>query len=120
MQDSMVLWMDLIAAGCAAYCAYTWLRLWKERKLFKNSLLVPKDKKPSDCRDEEGYVAYLLPRLGVLSLLLILYAVFNVLNDQMETPLVPYPWSFVPLAIVFGVLIWYAVISARALREYFE
>ena len=101
MQDSTMLFMDLIALGCAVYCAYTWLRLLKERKLFQNSLLVPKDKKVSECRDEAGYVSYLLPRLGILTLL-------------------GHPWAILPLVGVFAVLIWYVVVSAKAFRNYFE
>ena len=44
--DSTMLLMDVISAACAAYCAYTWVRLLRERKLFKNELLLGKDKKP--------------------------------------------------------------------------
>ena len=38
--DSTMLLMDVISAACAAYCAYTWVRLLRERKLFKNELLL--------------------------------------------------------------------------------
>ena len=55
--DSTMLLMDVISAACAAYCAYTWVRLLRERKLFKNELLLGKDKKPEDCLDEDGYVS---------------------------------------------------------------
>ena len=120
MQDSTMLFMDLIALGCAVFCAYTWLRLLKERKLFQNSLLVPKDKKVSECRDEAGYVSYLLPRLGILTLLLLIYAAFSILNDRLATPLLGHPWAILPLVGVFAVLIWYAVVSAKAFRNYFE
>ena len=65
--DSTMMLMDVISAACAAYCAYTWVRLLRERKLFKNELLLGKDKKPEDCLDEDGYVSYVLPRLGVLT-----------------------------------------------------
>ena len=30
--DSTMLLMDVISAACAAYCAYTWVRLLRERK----------------------------------------------------------------------------------------
>lgn len=33
----------------------------------QNELLLGKDKKPEDCLDEDGYVSYVLPRLGVLT-----------------------------------------------------
>ena len=43
------------------------MRLLRERKLFKNEILLGKDKKPEDCLDEDGYVSFVLPRLGVLT-----------------------------------------------------
>lgn len=118
MQDTMLL-MDLFAAGCAIYCAYTWARLAKERKLFKNSLVLPKDKSAADCLDEEGYIRYMLPRLGVLTLMLIVYAVANVVNDMGQTEWLPYPWNFVPLGLVLVALVWYAIDNAKAMRKYF-
>lgn len=120
MQDSTMMLMDLIALGCAGYCAYTWLRLRKEGRLFQNSLLVPKDRKAAECRDEAGYVSYLLPRLGILSLLLVIISVFMTVNDLMKTPLLSARLSVIPLAVIFAILVWYAVASARAFRNYFE
>lgn len=79
--DSTMMLMDVFSAACAAYCAYTWVRLLRERKLFKNELLLSKDKKPEDCLDEDGYVSYVLPRLGVLTAVLVIYAAFNLYCD---------------------------------------
>ena len=33
---SMFMMIDVISLGCGAYCVYTWLRLLREKKLFKN------------------------------------------------------------------------------------
>ena len=84
--DSTMLLMDVISAACAAYCAYTWVRLLRERKLFKNELLLGKDKKPEDCLDEDGYVSYVLPRLGVLTVILSLFLLFNQWFTMMSLP----------------------------------
>ena len=80
--DSTMMLMDVFSAACAAYCAYTWVRLLRERKLFKNELLLGKDKKPEDCLDEDGYVSFVLPRLGVLTVILVIYALLRSVGER--------------------------------------
>ena len=117
--DSTMMLMDVFSAACAAYCAYTWVRLLRERKLFKNELLLSKDKKPEDCLDEDGYVSYVLPRLGVLTAVLVIDAAFMLYCDLTDTILLPYPLSFIPLVVVFAVLIWYLVSTVKANKRFF-
>lgn len=118
MQDSMLI-LDLTSLLCAVYCTYTWLRLLKARALFANSLLLPKGKQPSDCLDEEGYVAYILPRLGVLSLLLLAYSGVLIVSDLLQLTLLTGLWSLLPTGLLLAVIAWYAVISVKAIRTYF-
>lgn len=118
--DSLTLLMDLFAFGCGVYAIYTWIRLLKERKLFKNALLLPKDKDPKDCRDEAGLVAYLIPRTGVLGVTLMLYGTFNLINEQMDEALLGYPWMFIPIGVLLVVIFWYAFALSGGYRKYFE
>ena len=53
--NDMTLFLDLILLASGAYCMYTFLRLAVTKRLFKNGLLVPKEKKISDCADEAEY-----------------------------------------------------------------
>ena len=117
--DSTMMLMDVFSALCAAYCAYTWVRLLRERKLFKNEILLAKDKKPEDCIDEDGYVSFVLPRLGLLTAILVIYAAFNIYCDLSGNDLLPYPLGFIPLAVVLAVIIWYLVVTARANKRFF-
>ena len=48
-----------------------------------------------------------------------MYGIFMTINDRMEQPLLPYPWSFALLAVVLAALVWYAICNSRANREYF-
>ena len=117
--DSTMMLMDVFSSLCAVYCAYTWVRLLRERKLFKNEILLGKDKKPEDCLDEDGYVSFVLPRLGLLTAILVIYAAFNIYCDLSGNDLLPYPLGFIPLAIVFAALIWYLVVTAQANKRFF-
>lgn len=111
--------LNIFTLGCGAYCLYTFLKLLTGRKLFKNALLIPKEREVEDCTDEEGYISYLLPRLGVLTFSVLIYGIVSLITDMLETPFLPYPWPFVPLLVLLGVLVWYSVGSVRANRDYF-
>lgn len=113
------LMMSLFALGCGGYCTYTWLKLMIGKRLFKNSLLVPSDKRPEDCTDESAYIRYIRPSLGVLSVVTVAYGAFFTISDMMPAPLVPYPWSLIPVAVVMAALVWYAVMNGKANRIFF-
>lgn len=87
--NDMTLFLDLILLASGVYCMYTWLRLAVTKHLFKNGLLVPKEKKISDCADEAEYIRYMTPPLAVMAIL------------------------------TLASLVWYAVRNGRANRDYF-
>ena len=76
--------LNIFTLGCGAYCLYTFLKLLTGRKLFKNALLIPKEREVEDCTDEEGYISYLLPRLGVLTFSVLIYGIVSLINDMLE------------------------------------
>ncbi|MFR4068352.1 MAG: hypothetical protein ACLT1T_05395 [Oscillospiraceae bacterium] len=100
--NDMTLFLDLILLASGVYCMYTWLRLAVTKHLFKNGLLVPKEKKISDCADEAEYIRYMTPPLAVMAILTLIYGVIMLLNDQLSEPFLPYPWSLVPLVVVLA------------------
>lgn len=117
--NDMTLFLDLILLASGGYCMYTWVRLLVSGHLFQNGLLIPKEKKISDCTDEAEYIRAICPSLGAVSIVTFLYGIFMTINDRMEQPLLPYPWSFALLAVVLAALVWYAICNSRANREYF-
>ena len=119
MNNSMNDMMDFISLVCSIYCIYTWVRLLVKKELFTNGLLVPKDKKPADCLDAEGYIAYMRPRIGILAITLLIFTAFSAVNTRLETPILGFPWSIVPWAVEAGILFWFAACSSHAVRDYF-
>ena len=117
--DDMNMLMDLVALVCGFYCMYTWIRLLITKRLFKNGLLVPKDKDIKDCSDEKAYLSYMMPPLAALALSTTVYGTFFLLNDLTDMAILPYPWLFLPLAGVMGIIVWYAVRNGKANRLYF-
>ena len=61
----------------------------------------------------------MLPRLGVLTVILVIYAAFNLYCDLSGNELLPYPLSFIQLVVVFTVLIWYLVSTVKANKRFF-
>lgn len=77
MNNSMNDLMNLISVLCGGYCLYTWFRLVREKRLFENGILLPKDRKPEDCVDEDAYIRIIRPKLGILGLVVFLFGVFS-------------------------------------------
>lgn len=119
MLSDTMFFFDLILLASGAYCLYTWVRLMATGHLFTNGLLLPKDKRVKDCSDEQGYIRAIRLPLGVMAVVTMAYGVFMIINDQLDTPLIPYPWSMLLLAAVLGALVWYGVVNRRANIEYF-
>ena len=118
MGSTLVL-MDMVAIACGAYCLYTWLRLAITKKLFKNGLLMPKDKDVSDCDDAELYISYIFPHLTILTVATTLYSAYVIAEMLLDVVLLPGLYSLIPLCVVMGGLIWYAVKSGRANQDFF-
>lgn len=91
--NDMTLFLDLILMASGAYCMYTFLRLAVTKRLFKNGLLVPKEKKISDCADEQMYIGYMMPPLAVMAVMTMGYGVCMLLNDLRENALSPLPMA---------------------------
>jgi hypothetical protein len=119
MTNSAATLFDLCALGCGAYCMYTWLRLLIEKHLFKNGLLVPKEKKVSDCSDEAAYIAYIRLPLALLAIVTTAYSILMTLNDNLEKPLYSGYWTFLALAVALAPIVWYAVRNSKANKMFF-
>lgn len=118
--DSTTLLLNGISLCCGLYCLYVWIKLAVGKRLFQNGILLPKDKKIEDCRDEAAYIAYLGPRLLTLGVATTIYGIFSMINDALPQSILPYPWSFIPLVAVFIVLVWYAICNSKANKTYFN
>lgn len=116
MDNSMFALFDFISLAAGAYVLYTWYRLLVAKRLFANSLLVPKDRTPKDCADADGYIRYILPRLLVLGLFLFLFGAVSMANSSLQfySDTVAIALNFVALAVIA----WYAVCSVRAVKRF--
>lgn len=116
MDNSMLSLFDYISLAAGAYVLYVWYRLLVAKRLFDNSLLIPKDQRPKDCKDADGYIRYIRPRLLVLGLVLFLFGVVAIANSsfQFYSDSVGIALNFVALAV----LIWYGVCYNRSYKRF--
>lgn len=77
------LYFNIITLVAGIYFLYTWWKLRSANRLFANQLLVPKDAKPADCLDEEGYIEYIKPRLLVAGIACTLVGILCLADSQL-------------------------------------
>lgn len=116
MDESFLSVFDLIALGCGVYCLYTYYKLRTSGALFKNALLIPNGKSPKECLDEAAYIAYLQPKLLVISIVTFLFGLVSLINEQFG--LYGFWVSEALTAVSLLTVIWYGVCSAKANRRY--
>ena len=116
MLDLFMLAMLLYVGG---YGMYTVIRLRRERVLFKNRFLYPANCSPEDCTDEQGFIAYISPRLFIMSLVSLILLVALALLLYVFPALSPW-WveSIVIPVIGVGVLAWFMLIQSRAYKRF--
>lgn len=101
--DYIILAIFLVSGFVWLYNAY---RLKKEPKLFESKVLYPGNCSPKDCRDPEGFRAFMLPKCVLMGVMFLLVAGFYGLKLAIEIPM----YVVIPLLIAavafFGWCFW--------------
>ena len=116
MENSFLMFFDLIAIGCGVYMLYTWYKLKLAGRLFPNALLIPKDKSPKSCADPEGYIRYIQPRTLITGIFITVFGIINMVNEYAQF------YGLIGSEILVGVnlvvIIWYGVCYSKAVKLY--
>ena len=81
--SSFDLFFNIISFAAGTYCIYTWFKLVQSKQLFQSQVLIPKDKTPAECIDEEEYIRYMQPRLLIFGLVFFLDGAFRLLDSKL-------------------------------------
>lgn len=114
--NSMFAFFDMISLAAGVYVLYVWYRLHAVRRLFENSLLIPKDFRIKDCGDPDGYIRYLKPRLLILGLYLAIYGLVALVNNSLQ--FYNRTVAIILNGVALAVIIWYAVCITKAVKRY--
>ena len=105
--------------GCGIYGLYTVIKLRCTFMLFPNKFLYPGNCKPEDCLDEGGFIDYILPRLTILSVIMLVLGIGLALNAYV----IKFVSIWVDLAMIvlpFGTFLWYIFIHRKAAKDFWD
>lgn len=111
------LFMLVLFAGAGVYGVYTIIKLNRLGQLFDNKLLYPGNCSRKDCLDEQGYIAFIRPKLLVFSVVCLLAALCEVVETYIYTDL-PMVAHIVIMVLELGAFVWLMLAYNRAARDF--
>lgn len=112
--NSIVSLMDIIILAAGLYGFYVFYAMKMKRKI-DSKLLLSEMVDVNKCKDKDGYIAYMLPRVIVFACAATISGASNLLNTYVVNIAVVAVALYV---VFFGVLIWYAVSSKKAVKRF--
>ena len=111
---SMFLLIDIVIAAYGAYLIYAAFNLKKNGEI--GGAVWSKDLPMRKCKEKEGFMKFMFPRLLVSGILILVNGILGILDDKMGLPL---PLSQLPMAIILFVVVWYILYARKAQKLYF-
>ncbi|MCD8248902.1 MAG: hypothetical protein LUC60_03465 [Lachnospiraceae bacterium] len=113
--DTMWSFMDILILACGVYALYSAYVLKAQGKIVQTFLLA-KDTKPESCKDLPAYASEMSPRLSAMGGVMVAYGVVSLINTYLVEVNSLY---WVLMIVMFGCLVWYAIMAKRASAKYF-
>lgn len=117
---SIILLVSLV--GCGGYCVYTWLRLRKVWMLTDNRIMLPGNCTVADCKDPDGFLDFMAPKMLMFGLILIVLGLLylpGILNDSglLAWPKLVFAILDIGLPVVTVLLfIWFILVQRKAAK----
>ena len=96
------------------YGLITVIRLRKSYMLFPNKFLYPGNCTMDTCIDEGGFIDYILPRLTILSVIMLILGVFFFLVFFVFTQWESWLTDVLSMFLPVGVYVWYMLAQRKA------
>ena len=116
--DLLMVAMMVWVGGLALYTA---IRLQRDYVLFDSKILYSTDCNPRDCRDDAGFIAFMVPRLWIFGLVMILLGVLIVLSTVTHLIAIP-DWLryYAVPALALGDFAWYIFVLRQAAARFWN
>lgn len=115
--NSMFGFMDLIIVGGGLYVIYQYIKMIHSRKL-ETSALLPKEIDPKKCKDVEGYIQYIGPKMLTFGIVATLCGLLGLIQDY--TQKIGYPVYLAGMAVFVAAAVWYSIAIKKALKEFWR
>ncbi|MDO5422962.1 MAG: hypothetical protein Q4F41_04470 [Eubacteriales bacterium] len=113
--DSMFIMVDLIITGFGVYLLYAWF-LMAQKGEVKENLVLPKNMTMKRCKDKDGFVNFMKPKMLGFGIVMLICGLFGLLNDFTG---VLGNFSLLITVIFLVAAIWYGVGTKNAIKNYF-
>lgn len=107
--------LDILVLGCGLYCIYLSYKM-KVKGSISNPILFSNPVKAAQCKDKEGYIAYMLPRMLLFGVFTTLYGAAGLVNTYVGKLGMVY--AVFTLAFLIA-LIWFFTGARKAYRKFF-
>jgi len=116
--ESFFLLMDLCVMVFGIYGIAEWVKLKRAGQLIESKVILPSGCSLSDCKDPEGFYAFILPRFFLFSCLTVLGGALSVANDYWN--LFGTGGILITMAVFLAILVVYSVMTRRAYNRFFR
>lgn len=107
--------LSIIILGSGIYCLYAAYML-KAKGVINKTILLGKDVDVKKCKDKDGYIKYVFPKVLLLGIVALIYAAVDLINGYVVK--IAIPWMIM-MVVFLGVLIWFGAVTSKASRRYF-
>ena len=114
MASTLELVLLALLFGSGFYGLFTVIKLRKTYMLFPNKFLYPGNCTMDTCVDEGGFIDFILPRLTILSLVMIVLGIFFVLVFLVFPHWENWLTNLLSMLLPVGAYVWYMLIQRKA------
>lgn len=114
--DSWYSLIDIFIFGCGVYLLYCYYLL-KVKGEIKEGVLLPKGTSVKKCKDKEGFIQCMAPKLLIYGIAVVLCGALGMLESQMRFM---GNWYLAIMAVFLAVTAWFAVAEKKALKKYWQ
>ena len=113
---SMFGFMDIIVMVCGVYAIYSWYMLVYKHEI-KKTFLIGGDTQPEQCKDVEGFAAYMGTKLLVLAAGMLIFGGLSAYNSYVgDVGFI----IWIGLVGFLAIIVWYCVYLKKADAKFFQ
>ncbi|MEF9945389.1 MAG: hypothetical protein RR869_00340 [Lachnospiraceae bacterium] len=107
--------LGIVILGSGLYCLYAAYML-KTKGVINKTILLGKNMDVKKCKDKQGYIDCVFPKVLVLGIVATVYSAIDLINSYVTEIMAVW---YVGMVVFLVVLIWFGITTSKAARTYF-